>query len=466
MKKPLFIIAILLLSVVLIGPKFAGNTFNQGLDNYIAAVNETGVYQASIVSREQSWFSTVADIQVMLKFQGLAGGSQLPEWKINLQAQAQHGPVLTKNGIGLGWLDWAVTLVADELPPSLKILEDGPVYQALGKMGLFGGTSYQDRIAAMTYTDESTNLTASTEGWQGKGYLSSDSVIYAGGPGNMRMNLPNVYRFELNDLAVSFDAQSSITDMIKGSFYDGTALMTLKEVKIENLIDNTNSLLEQLSLSSTIDFDQDAGLADSSLEVKLATITTADFTLSDANMVMEVNNLHEPFFMAYQQMNKDIMQAPQRAQEIMQQTIQTHLLGQLQVEPELNVTKLNAVLNNGNIEFTSSNKLAGVNSLPDTMENNDFWVQHMQSTTQLNIDDNAAKFIAAIVVKQQLAGNPQIAEMDPIELEQLIAQQSEVTLDGLLQQGLFTKTENGYSMSFTLQDGKATLNNSAIPLPM
>jgi hypothetical protein len=466
MKKLLTLIVILLITLALIAPKFAGNTFNQELDNYIAAINKMGVYKASIIKREQGWFSTVADIQIILDLPISPNNTQLTDWKINLQTTAQHGPVLTQSGIGLGWLDWAVTLIVDELPPSLSLQDEGPIYQSRGKMGLLGGTSYQDRIVAMTYIDPTMGMVVSIDGWQGSGHLSENSFVYQGGPGNLRMNLPTVYDLEVNHAEVSWNVQASITDMLAGKFYDGTGIMSLKQLKLANLLDNSNTQLDNLLLESKMALNQNTDLADASLQLSLASMTMSELALSDMVMSAELNNLQQAFFKAYQQMNKEIMQSPERAQHIMQQTMQAHLLGQLQAAPEFNLSKFNAVVNSGNMSFTSHNKLVGVTSLPDDMESNDFWIQHMQSDTQMQVDEAAALFITKKVLEAQLAGNPQLAGMQPSQLQKVIEQQSTATLQSLLQQGLVIKTKTGYAMSFTLQNGKATLNNDAIPLPI
>lgn len=464
MKKSLIIIFLLFISVALVGPKFAGQRFNQGLDNYITTVNETSVYQVAIINRKQHWFSSTADIQVTFDMQNLNDNSVSPEWQTNLQIIALHGPILTTRGLSLGWLDWTVDLVIDELPPSLTAQKDKPIYQAQGKMGLFGSTRYQDQIAAMTYQDPISGVNAATDGWEGSGYLAKNTFTYQGGPGNLRMSLPDVYALELRDLQVSMDVQASISDVLKGNFYDGIGSMTLQQLKIENLTSNTNTQLDKLELISDIEFDESTDLADITMEMTLAALDSADIKLTDFSFMAELNNMQQAFFKAYQQMNKDIMQSPQRVEEIMQATMQTHLLGQLQAQPQLNINKLSGMLNDGNIRVTSNNQLMGVTSLPDTMESNDFWIEHTQSTTEISVDDNAATRIANLVLSAQLASNPQLADMEPKQRQQIIEQQSELTLNSLVQQGLFVKTESGYDLSFSLQDGNATLNRQNIPL--
>lgn len=466
MKKLLICVAILLLTAALIGPKFSGNIFNQGLDIYILSLNKSGAYHAKVVNREQGWFHTVADIVVVQNIPNANDSSQLLSWNVKLQAAAQHGPVLTKSGISLGWLDWEIVLRADELPSSLTIQSDEPLYQATGKMSLLGATRYQDSIAAMTYHDEATSIVAAIDGWQGSGTLSNNAVVYSGGPGNLRMSLPNVYALELSALKLDFNAQSPITDLLEGSFYDAFAVISLQDASIENMLNQTSTQLNNLRFASATDFDESTGLADATVEITLSELRADDTNLTDLTLEAELNNMQESFFRAYQKMNKDIIRSPQRTQEIMHQTMRTHLLGQLQVNPELNIIKFNGVFNSGNISLTSNNQLINVSDLPANFESNDFWVKHIQSSTDIALDEGAAVFIAKALVKARLATDMALSQVDPIQIEEIVRQQSATSLDTLVKQGLVTKANGTYRFSFTLQDGKATLNNSVIPLSM
>jgi hypothetical protein len=464
MKKTTTVVILLIIAIALIGPKFAGNIFNQQLDQYIESVNSLGVYQVEVKERQQGWFHTQASIEVAIVMPNFPDNGNMSNLQVDLQVQAQHGPMLTQNGIGLGWLSWSVMLLSDKWPADFSTDTTGPVYQANGKMGLLGGTSYQDRMQAFTYTDPATNINFDMQGWQGDGYLTGSHVSYSGESGNISMSMPDLYELELTSSAISMEAQGSLSDLTAGQLIDSVASISLAQMSLNNLLENTNMQMNNLQVDYSIILDDAAGVANFNSDLSLASLTFPGFSLSDMLMKTEVNNLEQAFLTAYQEMNKAVMQEPQRAEEIMQQAMQAHLLPQLMAEPEFNITQLSAVLNEGDINMTSTNKLIGVTSLPDTMENNDFWLEHLASNTQMNVQDSAASFIASMVLETQLAANPQFAAMEPAQRAQLIEQQSAATLDGLVQQGLLTKTPDGYSMSFNMKDGKAKLNENTIPL--
>jgi hypothetical protein len=278
------------------------------------------------------------------------------------------------------------------------------------------------------------------------------------------MIMPDFYELELTGLSAALEAEGSLADITTGQLVDSVASLNLEKMEFNNILENTTMQMDSLKFDYSIVLDDAAGLANFNSDVSLANLTFPGFVLSDMLMTTQINNLEQAFLNAYQDMNKAVMQDPQRAEQIMQQAMQEHLLPQLLAEPEFNITRLTGVLNNGNINISSNNKLVGVTSLPDTMENNDFWLEHLSSSTLMNVQDSAASFIATMVLETQLAANPQFAAMEPEQRVQLIEQQSAATLEGLVQQGLLTKTTDGYSMSFNMQDGKANLNDTPIPL--
>ena len=127
MKKISLIILLLAVVAGLVGPHFAGNSFNQQLDEFAAKISEQPFYEASIESREQSWFSTTASLVISLD--GAAFGPQAddveqPKLSLTIPIEAQHGPLLTQSGLGLGWIDWQVNIAIDD-PEARFALPEG-----------------------------------------------------------------------------------------------------------------------------------------------------------------------------------------------------------------------------------------------------------------------------------------------------------------------------------------------------
>ena len=110
MKKTV-ILGTLIAVVGLIGPKIIGSVVNGKMDDFVGSLNESPGYEATIVSSQSSWFSTVATVKVGVNpviFGDLSANPEAAEFfdnfSVNAHVTAQHGPFLTLNGVGFGLL--------------------------------------------------------------------------------------------------------------------------------------------------------------------------------------------------------------------------------------------------------------------------------------------------------------------------------------------------------------------------
>ncbi|WP_395344725.1 DUF945 family protein [Ningiella sp. W23] len=467
MKKLIISVTVILLCIALIGPKLAGNSLNQSLDNYAEALNSSGVYKIDINDRSESWFNTSAILTLRVVIPEAFDQPESEIFSVDIDFKAQHGPILTDNGVGLGWVSWTTSAAGDSLGALINVEEDGPLYFASGKIGIFGGgTSISDKMLPFTYTDPETQVTMSVNGWEGNGFFGNDSTSYSGEFGGMNVNAGEVLETTLGNWEFRLDADASYMDIVEGKLYNGTIGFTLDSLKVNNEIDNSVVNITNFMLEAITSLDSTNDTADIQTNFQVERLDATEMLIEQIQLNTQINKLSQSFARAYQQMNNDILQEPERAAETMQDFMQEHLLVQLQTEPEFNITQLEAQVDGGNFSMVSNNKLSGINSLPDTMEDPAYWLQHTVSDTQLTVDKPAALFIAKQVLKAQLANNPQIADMEEAQFNELLTQQSEATLGGLVQQGMLSETENGFTMSFSLSGGKAELNGNPMPLPI
>jgi uncharacterized protein YdgA (DUF945 family) len=157
---------------------------------------------------------------------------------------------------------------------------------------------------------------------------------------------------------------------------------------------------------------------------------------------------------------------PEKMQENLDDFMQTELLGQLQAEPEFNISSFQAKINQGNITGSLNSKLEQVTKLPDAIESPVFWLQHLMITGQINVDKSAALWLAIDTIKSQIKSDPSAAQMTKEEIAAIAAQQAPAMLQGIQQQGMFTETATGYQLQFSLADGQALLNGDPMALPI
>jgi uncharacterized protein YdgA (DUF945 family) len=146
--------------------------------------------------------------------------------------------------------------------------------------------------------------------------------------------------------------------------------------------------------------------------------------------------------------------------------MQTELLGQLQAEPEFNISSFQAKINQGNITGSLNSKLEQITKLPDAIESPVFWLQHLMVTGQINVDKSAALWLAIDTIKSQIKSDPSATQMTDDEIAAIAAQQAPAMLQGIQQRGIFTETATGYQLQFSLADGQALLNGDPMALPI
>ncbi|MGK0370263.1 MAG: hypothetical protein ACJAW1_000502 [Glaciecola sp.] len=91
-------------------------------------------------------------------------------------------------------------------------------------------------------------------------------------------------------------------------------------------------------------------------------------------------------------------------------------------------------------------------------------MQNVIINSNMLMQKDAAEFIATTVVTEQLLANPNFTALSEEEQANIISQQVQGTIDGLVQQGMASLEGEDYSMIFTLEGGIATLNGNIIPL--
>ena len=114
--KKLLISTILITVIFLAGPKIIGNSVNQNLNDFITNLNEIPGYQFKVKNLESGWFSTNAEVNVGFDPAILNDGSMDLAQELlikqllnaNFNISAQHGPLLTLNGFGLGLFSFTI----------------------------------------------------------------------------------------------------------------------------------------------------------------------------------------------------------------------------------------------------------------------------------------------------------------------------------------------------------------------
>jgi len=468
MKKILLSAAAIVVATALIGPKIVGSQFSQGIENSVAAINNNPAYTASLASLESSWFSTQAMVNIGIKLPQVDDADQEAfDMSVNVLVKGEHGPILSQDGISLAWLHTQIETQTSELPANLEVADNAPIYKLSAYTRLFGSTHYSDQVAALNYVDDASQATFSFSGMQGSGELSSGSFQGQSMAESLSINVADALIFDMDKLAIEVDANVGLLEMMEQGLYDSNSLISIASMNIVNNMEASQTNIQTLAMKIISSLDESTGLGDVEIETTVASVEANDLSLSDLLTTFQLNNLEVAFFKAYQKFSSEIMEYGNDIDKMSAATntfFENNLLSQLQAEPEYNISALSGKINGSAFEGKALAKLVGIDTLPATLEDPSFWLQHTKVDSHLDMEKVAAEYIAKQIINSQIGENPNFAEMSKEERDAIIAQQIAPTLMALEQQGMIVATEDGYKVSFTLQDGVANLNGMPIPL--
>jgi uncharacterized protein YdgA (DUF945 family) len=466
MKKVLIFVVVLIVAVAVIGPKFVGSQLKDGIQNTVDVINKNPTYTASIKRLESTWFTTTAEISVGLYMPELAGQEAI-DASIDLSVTSHHGPILTADGLALAWLHTVVQTQNIDIPDSVVVANNKPLYQFTGITNLFGSTVYDDEVAAINYTDPQSGGIVSFSGLQGKGEISSSGLTYKAAIDNLNMAVENAANFDLQSFSVTFTSSESLTGMMSKGLYDSNSSMSVDLITFNDIAQGTEVRIVDTKIVARSDYDKPTDLGNVEVITTLASLDATDMNLTDLSATLELNNLQARFLLAYQDFSNQIManiNDPVKIEDDLQAFMQEYLLAQLQAKPEYNISKLSGKINGSEFDGKIMAKIDGVTDIPKTLDDPAFWMQHTVLDSKIVMQKGAAEFIAAQVISSQLAANPQFLALSEEEQAQILAQQIPATLSGLVQQGLITLEEETYTSIFTMENGAAMLNGNPIPL--
>ena len=477
--KKIVILSALIAAIGLIGPKIIGSGVNEKIDDLVGALKESPGYEATIVSSQSSWFSTVATVKIGLDpaiFGDLTADPKAAEFfedfSVNVNIVAQHGPLLTLNGLGLGLLALKADVDETTLRDYVAYGEDESLYRLIINVGLLGSAHYTDEIQAFTMVkdtnDEDMSESLSFSGWAGGGSMSTSHLDYRGQMDSLTM--PGDHGsalFEMKSVSLMLDSDDSWTNIIAGAFYNSSFEFVIGSITLGSPMDeNAKVRMKNIVMDGGTKKSGDGELMDMVLNYGIEAITSEDFNAKDLVLKTEFNNLEKGFFAAFQD-------ASVNPSEIEQMTamFKSVLLPQLQASPEFNITEMSGSVGEGSFSGKMLMKITGVDSLPDVLDDPGFWVSKAGVDSVITLDKSMALWVAEKMLISQLQGDAQLApitadQMTNKEIKDLAEQQAGTMIEALSQQGMVIVNDEGnYTMTFTLTDGQATLNGNPMPLP-
>lgn len=470
MKKISLVLLLLAVIVGLVGPKFAGDAFNEQLDEFAAKISEQPFYTANVEYRDQTWFTTTAALVISVDntaFGITDRDAAQAGFSFNVPIRAQHGPFLTQSGLRLGWVDWQVDLTLPEPNEHFTLAEGGEfIYSAEGIVGLFGATSYTDFMPSFTFTDSKSGVTVSSNGWQGNARLTADSIDYQTEQSiSFEVSVQGSKIASIKNMSLNADIDAGLTQIWEKPLYNSLASLTIDTITFGNPAADEETRIDNIVVDTVTTYDETSELGSMLLSYKVASLVSSKFAMQNIQLDVEVNHMASRFVKAYQKLTEDIVNAPEQKETLVQAFVEEFALAQLQVNPELNIPVIKGVINKSTFNGFAKAKLVGIQAIPATAEDMAFWAEHAVVDAKLTLQEEAALFITKLILKSQLAANPQFVAMSEAEQETLLAQQAQTAISTFVQQGILSEVDEGYEITFSMENAEAMLNGQPMGLP-
>lgn len=448
MKK--LLISLILITIIFVaGPKIISNSINQSLNDFITNLNDMPGYQFKIKNLESGWFSTNAEVNVSFDPAIINDGSidlaqelfikQLLNANFNISAQ--HGPLLTLNGFGLGLFAFTIKVDDFSMREYLKYSENQSLYSVKGKTGFLGATSFIDSMPSFTIVDFSD---FKFDGWSGKGKASSKKLAYQGEMPSLIFTDQN-QSLEVTSVTLNWDFDTSILGGINNFFVNSKAEFNVGSVRyFDSVQANENFNLKNFGVSVLSEVNKNEDLIDYAVNYSLEAMSVDTFNVNDFVLNVELKNLEKSLINLLEELAlKNPLEFEQAMVDLQEQDIEVtkkFLLPILQASPEFNLSQMSGNIGSGNFSAYLKTKLTDIENLSDILEDDmAWWASKIAIDSKLTLD------------------KPMAREIDSM---------FQLGAEAMIEQGILTKNPNGdFDLIFKLQDGLATLNNKPYPLP-
>lgn len=465
--KNLFIIIVIIIAVLLITPKYIASQVESNLTQTIDTINQQSGLSIELKDFEDNWFNSTAILQVALLLPEETTGDSAPAVQqfIPLEFQAQHGLVLTQSESFIGLLSWQLTLTGEDFRNDINWPSDIPLCTVRGTLQITGSGTVADQCSAFSVQDE--EVAVDFKGYKGSGDFSTSGLSYAGKSTGFSIKGNNV-DFNSADFNIDLAMQGNILDALVGKLLDTQMGISFAELSASQTTADSqvDFSLNKLGLATTTSVDEDSGTSNITLTYSVNNIDAGGYQASDLVLATEFNNISIALVDKYTQIAGTLESNDQAAiTAAFDDIVQNELLAALKYSPEANITDFHGTLPQGQFSLTMFNAVEGVETLPVPLENQVFWMQHINSEAKLSGDRKVFEFLASHYLTDQLMQNPQALEsMTPEQISAYVEQQTPAMLDSFIEQGMATQEQQKITTSFALNKGEITVNGKPLPI--
>ncbi|MCC2616620.1 YdgA family protein [Aestuariibacter halophilus] len=453
MKKAL-IGGFLVVLAIAITPLLTGYQARLALGQGVTALSQQTQLHAVIDTVDAQWRHSYLTFNVTFS---LSGEEPL---HVPVKVDLQHGPVLSDSDIALSRA--VITVDGDQLRDTLLWDKQSALYTLTLTQRLDGSLSWQDTLAPFTFSDDSNDTTLAFSGYQGSGRSEQQTTTYRG-HSDVTYFRQQETLLALRDMNLTGWFDSDMPRLLTGGVVPGEFVVQLGKFDLQA---DPVVQIDGLQYATRGDVDISSDRIDMTLDINADRVTLDRYEITDMALQVSVKNLMQALFDALKQRNADAALVGNSQPMQVDGPLREALLQQLQRAPTLAIPTLTMNLPEGQLSASGSATVKDVIALPQQQDIAAFWYQHLVADAQITTRLPVARALARHYVKHQMALAMKNSEQpSEAQYEGMLAYNTQMLLDGLVQQGLLQRDEENIKSEFSLQDGEAILNGNRIPLP-
>ena len=484
MKKVAAVIAAL--AVLAAGlPALLGTLAQDRIHSLAETASSSHYLQVSITEYRRGWRNSRASLSVALSedyraifeapfSQGPGTGDSpqgvqgLLDRELLLAVELVHGPLLTRDRVGLGLADAVVRVdpATEGLDGLLALLGAQGPGEGMARIGIAGVSAFRWAIPPVTFANQDTAGTFASSALVSEGayHFNRRQLVMRNRMDRLRMSGQD-WALEMDDLDISADTASiaagiwtGTSEMGIGSLVatgpQGAPAATLNNLRIRSL-NATNESGDQVHVTIEVNADSVEGTIDEEAQI-----------IRDANLNVALRNLDMAAAIAYQDVIFDLaaVDGPAADPDGFLAALQPIVHDFLEAEPEFEYGPLSFAWNGDSVQaaflLRIDNEMLPAEPMFSLMDTA-LWPRLVNVEAELDAGRNVAEWIAM----QALAGRGGLPAGIPSEVPADILQaQARGTLITLVAQGMLEETENGYRFRGSYENGVVEVNGTVIPI--
>ena len=472
-------VVLLLLVVLVASPFYIGKKIEDGAQQQIMAYQMAGFqYRLDV---ERGYRSSVLKYGIAVEPELLVTSYELSPSEANelsealakaeVKVHAQHGPILTENGFGLGWADLSLRLdksVSPDLAEILELMNVDEFFTADTRVSLTGSGDIEFSAPRMGYVDPDTGDNLRFNGLTGQANFSEFGREYS-----MDSRIQGaIVAAEFAYIAIGPISSSVQVDIDKGYTYWGDVA---SEFGFESIIyssESANISISDMQISAGAEDGDTSEVGDIEYVLEVDTFDLGSLELEDIEASFAYTNIDKQFFEDYMTMALSLNPDDQESMnaEILS-FFEAELPTVLAAGPGVSMPKL-AFSHEGR-DFDAGIDIAiDAQKIPDGFsfdpQNLFALVPALIGQLRLDADESLVNYL--MLRRAENSVDASLArfiedEVTPEMRQKLKDQQAAAMLDIAEGQGFVVKENGRVQSEISLADSALDINGKAMPLP-